>query len=245
MTIRKENSRQIDLKYHIKQYRNPYETTKQITSFLNKKINLKFKNFLDLGSGSGANLFYLKKKFKIADSFGVDNQPTLIKLAKKMMKNKKIKNIRFYLGNIEKLNKSANILKNKIDVVTILQVLSILDGYKKVINSAIKFNPKFIAVSSLFWDGYLDFKIRVDFLKKNKGGIVTSRYYNIYSIYKYLEYMKSKGYKKNYVKKLKFMKNLKLKDKKIMGSYTSNLNGKKVLITGPLIQSWYFIISKK
>ena len=57
--------------------------------------------------------------------------------------------------------------------------------------------------------------------------------------------MKSKGYKKNYVKKLKFMKNLKLKDKKIMGSYTSNLNGKKVLITGPLIQSWYFIISKK
>ena len=109
MKIRKENSRQIDLNYHINQYRNPYETTKQITSFLNKKINLKFKNFLDLGSGAGANLFYLKKKFKIADSFGVDNQPTLIKLAKKMMKNKNIKNIRFYLGNIEKLKKSANI----------------------------------------------------------------------------------------------------------------------------------------
>ena len=65
MKIRKENSRQIDLNYHIKQYRNPFETTKQITSFLNKKINLKFKNFLDLGSGSGANLFYLKKKFKL------------------------------------------------------------------------------------------------------------------------------------------------------------------------------------
>tara|TARA_B100000029_G_C17589676_1_gene962132 strand:+ start:2355 stop:3104 length:750 start_codon:yes stop_codon:yes gene_type:complete len=238
------NKRVIDLKYHQRQYDKPYETTTQIFDFLNKKFALKNKTILDLGCGAGANIYYAKKNFKTSDAIGIDLNSILIRNAKKIMDKKKIKDVEFYLDDIENYKKVKKRISAKIDVVTILQVLSVLDDYKKVLSSAINLKPNYIIVSSLFWDGYLDIKIKVNFLKKNKSGYKKSSIYNIYSIYKYLEFMKSKGYKKNYIKKLK-IKNLKFKNKKIMGSYTANLNGKKVLLTGPLLQDWYFILSKR
>ena len=67
----------------------------------------------------------------------------------------------------------------------------------------------------------------------------------MYSLQKYLDFMKLNGYKKSFVKKLLISKNIKAKNKKSMGTYTSTLNGNKVQITGPIIQDWYFVISKK
>ncbi len=239
------SKREIDLKYHLKQYNKPYETTKQLFNFLNNNFSLKNKKILDLGCGAGGNLFYSKKNFKTSQAFGVDINFKLIKSAKQIMKKKKINDIKFYIDDIENHKEIKKRIPLQIDAVTILQVLSVLDDYKKVLTSAINLKPSCIAVSSLFWDGYLDFKIKVNFLNKHKSGYKKSAKYNIYSIHKYLEFMKSKGYKKNYIKKLKIKENLKLSNKRTMGSYVVNLNGKKALLTGPLVQNWYFILSKK
>ena len=104
-----------------------------------------------------------------------------------------------------------------------------------------------IGVEVIPQEGDLDFKIKVNFLSKKvrRRKILKTKIYNMYSLQKYLDFMKLNGYKKSFVKKLLINKNLKVKNKKIMGTYTSILNGNKVIITGPIIQDWYFVISKK
>jgi SAM-dependent methyltransferase len=238
------NKNKIDNNYHLKQYNTPYESTKQLSRLLKSYAGIKERKLLDLGCGAGANTYYLKKKFDLSTATGVDMNSNLINSAKKIIKLKSVKNIDFLVDDIEK-NKKLKKKRLKFGIVTLIQVLSVLDSYNKVLKSAISFKPKFIAVSSLFWDGDLDFKIKVNFLNKKNTKIEKTSVYNIYSLNKYLNFMKLNGYNKNIVKKLKITTNLKVRNKKYMGSYTANLNGKKTLITGPILQSWYFVISIK
>ena len=90
-----KNSNILDFKYHLRQYNNTYETTKQICSFLNKNISLKAKVILDFGSGAGSNLYFLRKKYKISKGFGFDNSPELVKIANQIMHQKKLKRLNF------------------------------------------------------------------------------------------------------------------------------------------------------
>ena len=57
--------------------------------------------------------------------------------------------------------------------------------------------------------------------------------------------MKSIGFKKNIVKKFIIEKPLQNKNKKKMGTYTLKNNKELIQISGPILMSWYFILSKK
>ena len=98
-----------------------------------------------------------------------------------------------------------------------------MKDYKKTLLEIKKINPKYIAVSSLFWEGLIDFNIKANFLKSKsyKREIESYNYYNIYSIYNYIEFLKKLGYKKNIIKKFDIKKRLKEpSNKNKMGTYT-------------------------
>ena len=42
-----------------------------------------------------------------------------------------------------------------------------MKDYKKTLLEIKKINPKYIAVSSLFWEGLIDFNIKANFLSQN------------------------------------------------------------------------------
>ncbi len=234
----------LDLKYYRTQGKKTYQSTINFFNFLNSKTSLKSINLIDFACGNGSNLIFAKKKYGKISCNGIDFNKKLISSAKKKSKKENLK-INYHIDDINNLSKKT--LKLKCDIATIIQTLSVLDGYKKTINQIKKFNPKCIAVNSLFWDGDLEFKIKINFLnKKNSTKIDKYNNYNIYSLKQYVSFMKKIGYKKNFIKKfIPNRKILNLHNKKTMGSYTVNFNKEKKTVSGPLLLDWYFIISKK
>ena len=233
-------------KYFLGQLKNTYRSTISFYNFLNKKIKLREKNIIDLACGNGGNLFYLKKNYFPKYLLGVDFNKSLIKFANNLKKKKKLENISFKVGNILKIK---NTYKNKFEVATCLQTIPYVRDYQTPIKQIAKLNPKYICISGLFWEGLIDFKIRVHNLEDSSylRKVKYFENYNIYSLKNYISMMKKLGYKKNYIKKFNVDKkiNPKRNKKKFMGTYTSLIDKKNVQFSGPLLMNWFFIISKK
>jgi len=85
----------LDVDYYRRQMKTSYESTKNFFNFLNKKVKLKNKKIIDLACGNGANLIYLKKKYKTGICYGLDRNKTLLKIANGFTKKKKIKDLFF------------------------------------------------------------------------------------------------------------------------------------------------------
>ncbi len=228
-------------RYFVNQILKPKFSTVSFFKFLSSKISLK-KSFIDIGCGNGANLFYLKKKYKFIDkSLGIDINPHLIKFANEKFSSKKLK---FKKQNILKFNK---FLKNKFDVAMCLQVLPYLDDYEKTIDNIAMLNTKYFAFSCILWEGLLDYNIKINFLKNKKSPreIKYYKFYNIYSLQNLISYIKKKGFKKNYIKKFEVDKNIKIKDKTNIGTYTIRDKKKYIQMSGPIKMNWYFILAKR
>jgi SAM-dependent methyltransferase len=238
------HSKNLDHDYYNRQLLKPYESTITFFNFLNNKVNLKDKKIIDLACGNGANLIYLKKNYDVAECYGIDQNKTLLKKARIASKKKHIKDLHFINKNIKDYKSEAS-PDLFCDGVTCIQTLSVLDDYKETILFAKKLRAKFICVNSLFWNGDIDFKITVNFLEKKTRKIKKVNHYNIYSISHYNYFLKKNGYKINHIYKFENKKNLRTKNKNLMGSHTVYLNKKKVTKSGPLIMDWYFVLSTK
>ncbi len=241
MDLNKWKKISINHKYFKTQLTKPKESTKEALKIFQylKLNNLKT---IDLACGNGANLTFLKKKYKNKKyCLGIDFNKKLIK---KALKNKDYHDLDFQYGNILNLKKS---LANKFQLVTSFQTLSWMEDYTRAVNEMIKLRSDYIFISSLFWEGLIDFKIQVKELKDKsyKRRLVDSSYYNIYSINNFINLFKHKKYKLFFCKKFEIKKKIKKDQKNKMGTYTIKNKKKFIQISGPLIMNWYFIIFKK
>jgi len=228
-------------RYFIEQLYKPKESTKEVFNIF-KKFKLNNLNTLDLACGNGANLFFLKKRYNNNKyCLGLDFNKKLIKQG---LKNNIFENLELKYGDIYKLNKN---LTNKFQLITSFQILSWMKDYKEPSSQMIKLNSDYIFVSSLFWEGLIDFEIKVNHLKNNsyKRNIVNYNYCNIYSLNNFLNFYKKYKYKKIFCEKFDIKKKLKNNFKRKMGTYTLKTKNKNIQISGPLIMNWYFIIFKK
>ena len=164
-------------KYSTKQHYETYESTKRFVSFVQSKIDLNGKKIIDLGCGGAANTIYIAKKFKKSFFLGIDYNTNLINLGKKFLK--KYKNLK----NLElKKDKWQNIKRYKLkyDGILSFQTLSYLDiWYTESLKNIKKKNFNFVAFSSLFYEGKVDYKIFVNDFSKSE---FTKGYYNIFSL---------------------------------------------------------------
>lgn len=188
MTIKYWSQLNYKHKYFDYQLKKGFEASKEAFEILKKK-KLNNLNTLDLACGNGANLFYLKKKYNNKKyCLGLDFNKNLI-LAGQNYNN--CKSLELKYGNILNLKKN---LKNKFQLITSFQTLSWLNDYKKASLEMIKLNSNYIFISSLFWEGLIDFNIKLNVLKDGNYDRkkLYSKYYNIYSLNNFLNF-----YKKN------------------------------------------------
>ena len=153
--------------------------------------------------------------------------------------------LKFYEGDILNIKKDY---RNKFDGIISMQTISWLNDYNDFLKQVSKLNVNFIAVSSLFWEGLIDFKIKVEFLKnENKDRALDSfNYYNIYSIKNFKNNLKHIGFKKIFFKKFEIPFELKKnKNPNKMGTYTIKHKNKFIQLSGPILQNWYFVIALK
>lgn len=234
------------LDYHKRQFRNPYRSTIFFCNFLEslKLLSKKnSKNILDIGCGGGANLNYMATRFPNSTFTGIDINKSLITRGNIIFKKIKLDNCKLEVGDLYALNKKY---RGIFDGIISLQTLSWLPSYELPIKEMIKLRPEWIAISSLFYDGFVECDIKVRDYTKSGGRKSEEAFYNVYSLKLIEDLFKKNGYKK--FKYIPFVIDIDLNKNKDgrMGTYTIKTDkGSRVQISGPLLMNWYFIIAER
>jgi hypothetical protein len=135
----------------------------------------------------------------------------------------------------------------KYDGIVSYQTLSWLPEYKTPIEKMVELKPKWIAITSLFFDGDVSCEIKVhDYTTPLSGKPYRESNYNVYSIPLLRKLFVNYGYSD--FKYIPFAIDIDLPrpETKGMGTYTEKLqNGSRIQISGPILMSWYFIVAKR
>lgn len=212
----------VDLQHHERRFDEPDKSTVafcdwlEAIGYIRKDSRLKV---IDLGSGDGANIFYMAKRFPNSTFIGVDIDPYLVMIGNKLFQDKGVDNCRLDVGDICSLDKKY---VSQFDGIVSFRTLSWLPEYKKPIIAMSKLNAKWIALSSLFYDGPISWTVKVqDYddatLKPEHGS-----YCNIYSLPVVSKLLSETGY-----------------------SNSSAPFEAEKFRSGPLHMPWYFIAGEK
>ena len=126
-----------------------------------------------------------------------------------------------------------------------LQTLSWLPEAERALNEIVKLNPKWIALSSLFYDGLVESKTEIIELD-NSANPTNQNFYNTYSIPKTKQTLEQHGYRIFKYTPFEMDVDLPKPEHSHMGTYTMLLsNGKRLQISGPLLMNWHFIYAEK
>lgn len=220
-------------KYYKKKQEMDKFLEKIITPYIEKK-NLKV---ADVCCGLGHILHMLEKISPTSQFFGMDETRYLIEEAKKLNHNKK--NINFEISDAYNIKSRY---KKAFDVTINWKTLSWLPHYNKMIKSLFKITKNHIFLSSLFYDGYIDFETKVREYKKEHGKNGFNSYYNIYSYPKFEEFVYSLGAKNIEAYDFKIGIDLPRPSPDQMGTYTYNLkNGDRLQVSGSVLMPWKII----
>ena len=226
----------------IKQLNKVYQSTISFFEFLKKNKVFKKDNFkmLDAGCGIGANIFYFSKKLPKASFIGVDYLNKRIQYARKINKNN---NVDFFVDDMNKKNK---IVHKDIDLITCVHTLCCFKKLNKPLKYMFKFNPKWIAINSLFYEGFLDVLIHIrDHENLTNDNNVNSDF-NIFSLPYFKKELKKTNYRIYKYKKFFPNKNIKKPQNGKRGSYTIKTEfNRRTIFSGPVHLPWYFVLLKK
>lgn len=234
------------LDYHERQFRNPYRSTVAFSDWIQSlKLLLpnKSSRVLDLGSGEGAAVSYLAQKYSKSYFTGIEINKKLVNKGNKILKYLHQSNCKLEAGDLYKLEKKY---KDIIDGITCLQTLSWLPEYKTPIREMVKLNPKWIAMSSLFYDGLVECEIKVRDFARSGGKKPEDVFYNVYSLKLVKNLFEKSGYKKFKFTPFRIDIDIDKNKDGRMGTYTVKTeDGSRLQISGPLLMNWYFIAAMK
>ena len=230
------------IQYHLNQWDNPKESTKEFEKFISKYL-VPGTTIIDIGCGAGAATAYLANKHPEINFIGIDYEKELVELAIDYKSKKNIKNLFFECGDIFNINSKKNI-----HGVISLQTISWIDNFEKPLEEIIeKLNPKWISMTGLFYEGDITCRIEVEEFIKNSRKV----FYNTYSIPSLNRYCKTLNYEIS--KYLPFEISIDLikpNNNDILGTYTekiivNEIDFKRIQISGPLLMNWYTILINK
>ena len=138
-------------------------------------------------------------------------------------------------------------LKNRYKGIVSFQTLSWLPEYYEAIRCMTELGADWIALSSLFYEGDIDYTIQLkDYTRASNEKVYTEYYYNIYSLVKIRERFAELGYKKFKYKYFDIDIDLPRPEKDGLGTYTKKLeDGSRIQISAGLMLPWYFIVAYK
>jgi ubiquinone/menaquinone biosynthesis C-methylase UbiE len=233
--------------YQERQFVNANRSTVHFCEFLEdrKVINTNSAfNIIDIGAGQGANIFYMSRRFPSCRFVGVDFNPDLIKKGNRFFTKNKVANCVLKVGDLYKLSKTYN---HKFDGLVSYQTISWLPDYKVPLENMMALRPKWIALSSLFYEGEVSAEIQIkDYTVPLKTQPYTQRYYNVYSLPLVKELFKRHGFKRFSFAPFEIDIDLSKPKSGGMGTYTEKLaSGERIQISGPLMLNWYFILASR
>lgn len=177
----------INLEWYKRQFREPYRITVAFRDFLKQNINIKNDKILDIGCGTGSALDYIAKAYPDAVFTGLDINSELFE-----MYEGSAQNIHFRKGDCFALDDE---IIDMFDGVISLQTLSWLPEWRTPLKEICKIRPRWIAVSSLFYPGKINYTISLEnYERPAQGANFSQVYYNVYSVPLIKEQLEQSGY---------------------------------------------------
>jgi ubiquinone/menaquinone biosynthesis C-methylase UbiE len=221
----------------IKYVNTKQEIDKELERIILPVIQNKKLKILDACCGIGHITNLLSEVSSNSEVIGIDQSEYLIKNAKELFNDKK--NISFEVGDIYEIKKKY---KKKIDVTINWKTISWLPHYDQMLKDLVSMTKNHIFLSSLFYDGDIDFEIKVREFKKEAGKNSFNQYYNVYSLPQFKKFVYSLGVKNIEVHDFHMGIDLEKPPIDVMGTYTEKLdNGKRIQISGAVVMSWKII----
>lgn len=208
---------------------------KLITPFIvDKKLRI-----LDAGCGIGHSLYFLNQLNPESEFLGVDQTPVYIKKAKEFFG--KIKNLSFEVNDVEDLPLTY---PKSFDITVSRAVISWIPYYDDFVKALMDVTKKHIFISSLFYDGDIDFITKVRMYKGESGKLNHSvdEYRNVYGLPRFKRLVTGLGAKNIQVDDFEINIDIPKESIDQMSTYTVTLSdGKRLQISGAILMSWKWI----
>lgn len=222
----------------MKKYTNaPQEIDKFFGQIISPFIKDKELKILDACCGVGHLSSFLSVLSPQSKFLGVDGASYLIEEAQMLYKDNK--NLSFEVGDVYDL---PNKYKKEFDISLSWKTLSWLPYYDRMLGALIAVTKKHIFLSSLFYDGDIDFEIRVREFKKEAGKENFNAFYNVYSFPNFKRFIERIGVQNMEARDFEIGIDLPRGSLDQMGTYTAKLeNGKRLQISGVVVMNWKII----
>lgn len=200
-------------------------------------IQSKKYNILDACCGLGYISYFLSRLSPESKFLGIDQTPYLIEEGKKLCKD--IPNISFEIGDMYDISSKY---AKAFDISINWRTLSWLPYYDHMLKNLINVTKDHVFLSSLFYDGDVDFITQVREFRTETGKNHFTDYCNVYSLPHFKEMVYELGGKN--IEVYDFDINIDLPKPSIdkMVSYTEKLEtGKRLQISGAVLLFWKII----
>jgi len=230
------NLKDDSVSYHISQYGSPKKSTIAFNDFFAKEI-ASSERVIDIAGGAGGVVIYLAQRYPEIQFTVFDISGELIAIGEKQIFNLGLKNVDFLLGDVITYD-----FVDSYDCVICTQTLSWLESYQEFLGSILrKLNPKYLGITSLFYEGEISAKINVTEHQINRMS-----YYNVYSMPELERFLSEYGYDElEYVPFEIDIDIPKPRENDRMSTYTLPLEQgfvqKKIQVSGPVMMPWYLV----
>lgn len=231
----------VNTDYHDRQVREPYRSTIAFCDWLETERLVSPESelrVLDLCSGTGANIYHMSKRYPKSTFLGVDINPDNVERGNAFFQSGGVDECRLEVGDIYNLDPRY---VSKFDGVVSFQSLMALPEFVGPLRAMAKLAPRWIALTSLFYDGPVSCTIDIAEydagLEPNRSG-----FYNVYSLPVVRKHMRANGYRDFRFTPFEIDVDLPKSREGLMSTYTERLeDGRRLQISGPLLMPWYFI----
>lgn len=224
--------------FALNSYESYYKKTEQ-TKFLEKLVTPYLSpgtEVLDACCGGGEATYFLSKLQPQAMFLAIDmDQPVLDWAQKQLASSPQVK---FGIADVTRLKTTYG--EKAFDLVVCMKTVSWLASYEEAMKNILAVAREHVFLSSLFYDGWIDFEIKV---KEHIKPWADFSWYNIYSFPRFVEFCEQHGGKRVIDHGFSIEIDLsKPENPDLMGTYTvRQSSGDRIQISGALLMPWKIV----
>src|SRR5215472_10471299 len=176
--------------FAVESYQNYYGKTEQ-TKFLEQLITpylVPGSKVLDACCGGGEATYFLSQLQPQATFLGIDCHEVALEQARRHVWSDRVK---LEIADVNQLEHTYG--DKAFDLVVCMKTISWLPSYEEVMKNIVRVARAHVFVSSLFYDGWIDFEIKV---KEHTKPWADFSWYNIYSFPRFVEFCEQNGAKR-------------------------------------------------
>jgi len=224
--------------FALESYQNYYSKTEQTKSLeqLIAPYLLPGSKVLDACCGGGEATYFLSQLQPQATFLGIDYHEVALEQARRQIPPSV--NVKFETVDVNLLERVYG--DKAFDLVVCMKTISWLPSYEEAMKNIIAVARKHVFLSSLFYDGWIDFEIKV---KEHAKRWADFSWYNIYSFPRFVEFCEQNGAKRVIDHGFAIGIDLpKPNNPDLMGTYTVRQpNGERLQISGALLMPWKIV----